>query len=126
MATTINQLATRTNQFITKTEQTFQNQAASIRNLEAQVGQIANTLAEKVQGALPSTTETNPREHVKAITLRSGKQVDIQQTTKESLSSPIEETHPDTQEGENVQATTEPKPTTSTVPPPYVQPILFP
>ena len=47
LATTINQLTTRTNQFITKTEQTFQNQAASIRNLEAQVGQIANTLTER-------------------------------------------------------------------------------
>jgi len=61
---------------MTKTEQTFQNQAASIRNLEAQVGQIANTLAERTQGALPSNTETNPREHVKAITLRSGREVE--------------------------------------------------
>ena len=89
-------LATRTNQFITKTEQTFQNQAASIRNLEAQVGQIADTLAERAQGALPSTTETNPREYVKAITLRSGKQVETQPTTKEFTSSPTEETHLDT------------------------------
>ena len=57
-----------------KTEQQFQNQAASIRNLEAQIGQIANTLTERTQGTLPSNTETNPLEHVKAITLRDGKQ----------------------------------------------------
>ena len=125
MATTTNQLATRTNQFITKTKQTFQNQDASIRNLEAQVGQIANTLVERAQSALPSITETNPREHVKAITLRSGKQVETQPTTKES-SLPTEKTHSDTQEEQNIQATVEPKPTTSTTSPPYVPPIPFP
>ena len=126
LATTTNQLATRTNQFITKTEQTFQNHAASIRNLEAQVGQIANTLAERAQGALPSISETNPQEYVKAITLRSGKQVETQPTTKELYSSPTEKTHSDTQEEENIQATVEPKPTTSTTSPPYVPPIPFP
>ena len=47
------------------------NQAAQLRNLEVQMGQMANLL-----------TERQPRregnEHVKAITLRSGKELEIQ------------------------------------------------
>ncbi|XP_022864581.1 uncharacterized protein LOC111384524, partial [Olea europaea var. sylvestris] len=56
-------------QYITKTETNFQTQQASIKNLEQQVGQIA------AQGTLPSNTETNPKEQVKAITTRSGVQL---------------------------------------------------
>ncbi|KAJ4701053.1 DNA-directed DNA polymerase [Melia azedarach] len=39
------------------------------------MGQMANLLAERQQGTLPSNTETNPKEQVKAITFRSGKQL---------------------------------------------------
>ncbi|XP_024042758.1 uncharacterized protein LOC112099575 [Citrus clementina] len=53
-----------------------QNQAASIRNLKVQVGQIANLLSSRQQGSLPRNTETNPREQVNAIVLWSGKQLD--------------------------------------------------
>ena len=63
-------------QFMTKTETTFQNQAASIRNLEVQMGQIANLLSSRPQGSLPSNTETNPKEQMNAIMLRSGKQLE--------------------------------------------------
>ena len=63
-------------QFMTKTETTFQNQAASIRNLEVQMGQIANLLSSRQHGSLPSNTETNPKEQVNLIILRSGKQLD--------------------------------------------------
>ena len=56
----------------------FKNQEASIRNLENQVGQIARQLADRPQGTFPSDTETNPKEHCKAITLRSGKTIDTQ------------------------------------------------
>ena len=51
----------------------FRNQDASIRNIKNQLGQISKQLAERPQGSLPSDTIPNPREHVKAITLRSGK-----------------------------------------------------
>ena len=61
---------------MTKTETTLQNQAASIRNLEVQVGQLASMMTERQQGSLPSNTETNPREHVNAITLRSWKKLE--------------------------------------------------
>ncbi|XP_071939260.1 uncharacterized protein [Coffea arabica] len=46
------------------------------RNVEVQIGQIASSLNNRNQGELPSKTEVNPKEHVKAITLRSGKQLE--------------------------------------------------
>ena len=53
------------------------NQAAQLRNLEVQMGQMANLLTERQPGSLPSNLEVNPRrernEHVKTVTLRSGK-----------------------------------------------------
>ena len=52
------------------------NQAAQLRNLEVQMGQMANLLTERQRGALPSNSKVNSRregnEKVKAITLRSG------------------------------------------------------
>ena len=56
------------------------NQAAQLRNLEVQMGQMANLLIERQSGSLPSNSEVNPRrdgnEHVKAIMLRSGKELE--------------------------------------------------
>ncbi|XP_010247294.1 PREDICTED: uncharacterized protein LOC104590358 [Nelumbo nucifera] len=49
----------------------FQNQEASINNLETQLGQLAQMISSRVQGALPSNTEANLSEQVQAITLRS-------------------------------------------------------
>ncbi|KAL5552044.1 hypothetical protein UlMin_002220 [Ulmus minor] len=54
----------------------IQSQAASLRNLENQVGQLANKLKNRPPGTLPSNTESPKRdgnEHCKAITLRGGK-----------------------------------------------------
>ncbi|KAL5562070.1 hypothetical protein UlMin_031817 [Ulmus minor] len=70
------QFMTRTTAFIDETRANFRNQGASIRNLEHQVGEISKLLTERGQGALPSNTERNPREEVKAITLRSGKELE--------------------------------------------------
>ena len=61
--------------FISTSETRFQNHEASIRNLETQMGQLVKIVSERPQGALPSNTEQNPREHVKAITLQSGKEI---------------------------------------------------
>ncbi|XP_048227256.1 uncharacterized protein LOC125369286 [Ricinus communis] len=68
--------------FVTSTDTRFQqidsalrNQQASIQNLETQIGQISKMLSERPSGSLPNTTESNPREHCKAITLRSGKKL---------------------------------------------------
>lgn len=40
------------------------------------MGQLANLVSERTQGALPSNTEKNPKEHVKAVTLRNGRQLE--------------------------------------------------
>lgn len=53
-----------------KQENTTQSQSISIRNLVVQVGQIVDMLNTRPQGSLPR----NPKEHVKAITLRSDKE----------------------------------------------------
>lgn len=59
---------------------TFKSQAVAIQNLEIQMGQIAKILNRRPQGALPSNTEVNPKNHgqeqCKAVTLRSGKQLE--------------------------------------------------
>ena len=38
------------------------NQAAQLRNLEVQMGQIASLLMERQRGALPSDSEVNSRQ----------------------------------------------------------------
>ena len=59
------------------------NQAAQLRNLEVQMGLMANLLIERQLGSLPRNSEVNPRregnEHVKAVILRSGKELGIQE-----------------------------------------------
>ena len=61
------------------------SQAAQLRSLETQLGQMANLLTERQPGSLPSNSEVNPRrdgnEHVKAVMLRSGKELEIQPQT---------------------------------------------
>ncbi|GKU88727.1 hypothetical protein SLEP1_g2957 [Rubroshorea leprosula] len=61
--------------FVSSTEIRFQNQDAVIQNIETQLGQIADMVSGRVQGGLPSNSEKNPREQLKAITLRSGKEL---------------------------------------------------
>ena len=72
--------------FVIATEARLQNQEATIRNLETQIGQLANYVSNRPQGTLPSNTEKNPKEDVQAITLRSGKEIEgpSQQTEKEN------------------------------------------
>ncbi|XP_058733282.1 uncharacterized protein LOC131604883 [Vicia villosa] len=49
---------------------------AAIKNLENQVGQLAKQLSEQQPGAyFSANTQTNPKEHCKAIVTRSGKEV---------------------------------------------------
>ncbi|XP_062093732.1 uncharacterized protein LOC133799748 [Humulus lupulus] len=68
------------NEYISKNDAVIQSQAASLRNLETQLGQLANELRNRPQGTLPSDTE-NPRrdgkEQCKAITLRNGKNLEL-------------------------------------------------
>nr|GEX37601.1 hypothetical protein [Tanacetum cinerariifolium] len=45
----------------------IRNQGASIKTLEIQIRQMSKVLQERGFGSLPSSTETNPRDHVKSI-----------------------------------------------------------
>ncbi|XP_010531787.1 PREDICTED: uncharacterized protein LOC104808007 [Tarenaya hassleriana] len=64
-----------------KTNQEFRAQFASIeahfKLIDNQIAQLASS-SQRPSGSLPGKSETNPREHVNAITLRSGKQVDAE------------------------------------------------
>ncbi|WRX25992.1 Retrotransposon gag domain - like 10 [Theobroma cacao] len=65
-------------QYMSKTDAIIQSYGASLRNLETQMGQLANSINSRPQGALQSDTQVNPKgkEHCNAITLRSGKEVE--------------------------------------------------
>src|SRR3954464_12786199 len=70
----IEKMAAQSSQFQEETRINFRNTGASIKNLEVQMSQIAQQLANaQPQGALPSGTITNPREHqnVNVISTRS-------------------------------------------------------
>ncbi|EOY21213.1 Uncharacterized protein TCM_012596 [Theobroma cacao] len=64
-------------QYISKNDAIIQSYSASLRNLKTQVGQLANSINNRPQCALPSDTQVNPKgkEHCNAVTLRSGKEV---------------------------------------------------
>ncbi|GJY70232.1 hypothetical protein Tco_0473935 [Tanacetum coccineum] len=49
------------------TDATIRNQGASIKALDIQIGQMSKVLQERGSGSLPSSTEINPRNHVKSI-----------------------------------------------------------
>ncbi|KAL8525272.1 hypothetical protein ACS0TY_014774 [Phlomoides rotata] len=60
-----------------KMEEFMKGTSTQIKTPEHQMGQLASTVGEQHQkGKFPSTTETNPREHCKAIKLRSGTRYD--------------------------------------------------
>ena len=60
---------------MTNTRVTLQNKVAQIRNLEAQIRQIANNNIAQRRGMLLSTIEVNPNDQCNAITFRSGNMV---------------------------------------------------
>ena len=84
----LTQLLTSHTAFMNETKANMQNQAtqlnnqaAQLRNLEVQMGQMASLLTERQHGSFPRNSEANPREegkeYCKAITLRSGKELEM-------------------------------------------------
>ena len=69
----------------------IQSQAASMKTLESQIGQLANAQSYRLPGNLPSNTEPNPRnmgnEQCHAIILKSGieinKNIGVKKTVEE-------------------------------------------
>ena len=54
-----------------------------MKSLETQVGQLATELKNQQKGKFPSDIEQNPRDHCKAITPRSGKEVESSRQQEE-------------------------------------------
>ncbi|XP_027067615.1 uncharacterized protein [Coffea arabica] len=71
----IEKLASATTQRFERIKGRMDKLTNMYRNVEIQLGQIANAVNNRNQGDLPSKTEVNPRELVMAINLRCGKEV---------------------------------------------------
>ena len=108
------------------------NQAAQLRSLEAQLGQMANLLTERQPGSLPSNSEVNPRrdgnEHVKAVTLRSGKELEaqlqppvVEQLETEEITSPQRKDDADKEQPQEKQSSGTSVETKASIPVPYPQ-----
>ena len=108
------------------------NQAAQLRSLEAQMGQMANLLTEWQPGSLPSNSEVNPRrdgnEHVKAVTLRSGKELELQlqppvveQLETEEITQPERKDDADKEQPQKKQSSETSTETKASIPVPYPQ-----
>ena len=63
------------------------NMGATMKNLEVQIGQLATTINAQQRGTFPSNTKVNPKEQCKAITLRSGREIE-RSPSKETESTP--------------------------------------
>ncbi|OIT08584.1 hypothetical protein A4A49_62891, partial [Nicotiana attenuata] len=83
--------------FIKATDDKVESQHSAIKNLEIQVSQLATLMSGQIQGALPSNTEKNSKEHLKAISLRSGKSLDDPYGNREGKPQEVEKVN----EGEN-------------------------
>lgn len=115
--------AQTTQDFIRSTDVRLHNQEASIRNIEKQVGQPAQRINERQNGALRSNIESNPTKNAKVITLRSGKKVEKQNQDEDV----VEEKKAEPKQG--VKTKTEYKDEPLRSKPslmPYVPPIPFP
>jgi len=71
------------NQFMQVSISNHQSTEAAIRNLEVQMGQIAKRMEEKSDTNFAANTEVNLKEHVKAITTRSGKVLEERKEKRE-------------------------------------------
>ncbi|XP_019253916.1 PREDICTED: uncharacterized protein LOC109232611 [Nicotiana attenuata] len=81
--------------FIKATDEKVKSQHSAIKNLEIQVSQLATLMSGQIQGALPSNTEKNPKEHIKAISLRSGKSLGDPYADREGKPQEVEKVNED-------------------------------
>ncbi|XP_009778612.1 uncharacterized protein LOC142165894 [Nicotiana tabacum] len=113
------------NQKLIADQQTFnqkimtdqQAQATSLRNLEHHVGQLAIAQNTRPVGAFPSDTEPNPKDQVKAVTLRNGRALEEVPKKKKNIAHTEGELVPKPFEG-NEKDDKGPEPVIETRPPP--------
>ncbi|KAL5555033.1 hypothetical protein UlMin_037269 [Ulmus minor] len=102
--------------FIEESRTNFRNQEAINRDIQNQLGQLSKQIAERSQGSLPSDT-INPKEHAKAITLRSGKEVEKPRKPEKKMD--------ESKEKPSTSQDVQPSPTAKYEPPiPYPQRLL--
>jgi len=106
-------------QYMQSTDAMMQSQAASIKALENQVGQLTNEIKNRPSGSLHNGIDSNPKsmgtEHCKMIELRSGKNIDGNPRTAEYEKKVKEESRQLNQQksmptSEKVQVSTPPVP----------------
>ncbi|XP_075479457.1 uncharacterized protein LOC142520346 [Primulina tabacum] len=102
--------------FISSTETRLQNQDASIKGLENQIGELAKMIANREPDTLPSITETNPKEQVKAIELKSGKVLESREKEKTQTLDEHSETSKGMSSNSTPALTAQPK---IVIPPPF-------
>nr|XP_016495320.1 PREDICTED: uncharacterized protein LOC107814421 [Nicotiana tabacum] len=76
-----------------------QAQAATLRNLEHHVGQLARAQNTRPVGALPSDTDPNPKAQVNVVTLRNGRALEKVPKKKKNIAHPQGELVPKPIEG---------------------------
>ncbi|XP_038976409.1 uncharacterized protein LOC113461320 [Phoenix dactylifera] len=120
----IEKLANASSERFERLEAKVDQLASSNRNVEMQLGQLANSINSRGQGNLPSKTEVNPKEHCKAVTLRSGKQLG-QVSSETIVGDKVDYEEVNKKVSEEVEDLAK---TPSPLPPvePYVPPIPFP
>ncbi|GJZ70660.1 hypothetical protein Tco_0634511 [Tanacetum coccineum] len=69
-------------------DKTFKTQVSSIKKIEHHLGKIAKIIQEREAGSLPSSTKTNPRGLVHAITTRSGLKYKPPKNPLENITNP--------------------------------------
>jgi len=68
-------------QYIREIDLEIQNILALICNLKDQIGQLSTILLKRIAQTLSSNTITNPKQHVKVISLRIERKIEWSQTT---------------------------------------------
>ncbi|XP_070002146.1 uncharacterized protein [Nicotiana sylvestris] len=94
-----------------------QAQAATLRNLEHHVGQLARAQNTRPIGALPSDTDLNPKAQVNAVTLRNGRALEEVPKKKKNIAHPEGQLVPKPVEG-NKKSDKGPELVIKTRPPP--------
>nr|XP_016491150.1 PREDICTED: uncharacterized protein LOC107810833 [Nicotiana tabacum] len=90
--------------YIKVTDEKMKSQNSALKNLEIQLSQLATLVSEKIQGPLPNNTEKNPKEHLKAIVLRSGTTLDEPYANKQEKNQLEQQVG----KGENVETFSQP------------------
>ncbi|XP_047256158.1 uncharacterized protein LOC124888917 [Capsicum annuum] len=83
------------NKFINTTDEKIKSHHSAIKNLEIQVSQLATLISRQIQGALPSNTEKNPKKHLKAISLHSGKNLNDSYASRQESTREVEQVNED-------------------------------